>query len=47
MAGKARTRCLALKRRNAELKRCAKLQRPARRAACAAPPRAAYRRAAA
>jgi hypothetical protein len=47
MAGKARTRCLALKRRNAELKRCAKLQRPARRAACAAAARAAYRRAAA
>jgi hypothetical protein len=45
LKGKPRTRCLALRRRNAELKRCAKLKVTARRAACVKAAHAAYRRA--
>lgn len=43
--GKKRTRCLALRRLNTELKRCAKLKPAARKAACTRAARAAYRRA--
>ena len=44
LSGKERGRCLALRRRNAELERCAALK-PSRRNACMAAARAAYRRA--
>ena len=43
LTGKKRVRCLAQRRLDAELKRCAKLK-PARRAACRAAARAAFRR---
>lgn len=43
--GKQRTRCLAAKRRDAELKRCAKLKPARKRAACVKAAHAAFRRA--
>jgi hypothetical protein len=45
LSGKQRTRCLAAKRRDAELKRCAKLKPARKRAACIKAAHAAFRRA--